>query len=372
MNILILSWRGPGHPNAGGAEQVTLEHAKAWVKGGHDVTLFTSMFKGGKFQETVSGVNILRQGEQTIGVKVRALVWYLFKKHKKFDLVIDEFHGIPFFTPLFVRVRKVAFIHEVAGEVWKYNPWPRPFNLIPSYFGPRLEPLIFKYMYKKIPFITVSASTKDDLIRLGIPKHNVHIVQNGLTPFLSKKKIEKEKIKTAIYLGAISADKGTLEAIYAFGEIERKDDDWQYWLVGSGTQPYIHELEKAANDLGIGNKLKIWGYVSENKKFELLVRAHILVNPSVHEGWGLVNIEANSVGTPVVGYRVHGIKDSVMEGKTGILVSPHDYRALAQELLKLVRDKERYNEFSQSCKKWAAKFDWRKSTKESLELIESL
>src|SRR3989344_3656213 len=119
MNILILSWRGPGHPSAGGAEQVTLEHAKGWVKAGHDVTLFTSFFKDAKRKDLVEGIKIIRSGRQFFEVQFRAFLWYILAKHHKFDLVIDEFHGIPFFTPLYVRSRKLAFIHEVAKEVWK-------------------------------------------------------------------------------------------------------------------------------------------------------------------------------------------------------------------------------------------------------------
>jgi glycosyltransferase involved in cell wall biosynthesis len=124
--------------------------------------------------------------------------------------------------------------------------------------------------------------------------------------------------------------------------------------------------------LEISEKTKFWGFVSDKKKFELLARAHILVNPSRHEGWGLVNIEANSVGTPVVGYNVGGLKDSVKDGVTGKLVERGNYRGLAENALKLVRDKEIYDKYQKNCIKWAAKFTWEKARKQSLELIESL
>ena len=52
MNILILNWRDPKHPNAGGAEIVTREHAKAWNKAGHSVTWFSSFFKDAKENES--------------------------------------------------------------------------------------------------------------------------------------------------------------------------------------------------------------------------------------------------------------------------------------------------------------------------------
>ncbi len=372
MNILILSWRGPGHPNAGGAEQVTLEHAKGWLKAGHDVTLFTSFFNGAKKDYTFEGIRIRRAGRQFFEVQLRAFFWYFFGKHQRFDLVVDEIHGIPFFTPIYIRTRKLGLIHEVAKEVWKLNPWPKPFNLIPSVVGTLFEPWIFRLFYTKVPFMTVSNSTKNDLISWGIPKANITVIHNGLKLFLPKKFPPKETKKTAIYLGALSLDKGIFDAVRTFGEIERKDDRWQYWVVGLGTKEYVDELKNLSEELDITQKLKIWGYVSEARKFELLAKAHVLINPSVREGWGLVNIEANAVGTPVLGYNAPGLVDSIKNGKTGILVPRGDYRNLAEETLRLVRDNEKYQRFQKNAISWSKKFTWEKACKESLLLIESL
>lgn len=372
MNILILSWRGIGHPNSGGAEQVTLEHAKAWTEAGHGVWVFTSYFKGAREKEIVGGVNFIRSGRQYFDVQFKAFIWYLLGKHPKFDLVVDEFHGIPFFTPVYVRSRKLAFIHEVAKEVWKLNEWPKPFNLIPSFFGTLLEPWIFKIFYKHVHFMTVSASTRNDLIALRIPKENIRIVNNGVRLDLPRNLPAKEPKKTAMYLGALSEDKGVMDAIHAFGQIERKDDEWQYWVVGRGTKVIIQRLKDISKNYGIEKKLKFWGYVTDRKKFELMAKAHVLINPSVHEGWGLVNIEANAVGTPVVGYDVHGLRESVNEGKTGILVEKGNYVRLAEESLRLVNDRDKYARFQKNALSWSKRFTWEKAGSESLELIESL
>ena len=189
---------------------------------------------------------------------------------------------------------------------------------------------------------------------------------------LVEEKISKEIKKTALYLGAISEDKGIFDAIKVFSEINRKDEDWQFWVVGPASKELLKRIKSEVRYSNIENNFKYWGFVSDKKKFELLARAHILVNPSVHEGWGLVNIEANSVGIPVVGYNVHGLRDSVRNNETGILVEPRDFRSLAENVLKLVNDKERYLKFQKKAKAWSTKFSWEKSTKESLELIESL
>jgi glycosyltransferase involved in cell wall biosynthesis len=372
MNILILSWRDPKHPNAGGAEQATREHAKAWVKAGHEVVWFSSCFKGASKEENILGINIIRNSRQFIGVQIAAFFWYFFGEHPQFDLVIDQFHGIPFFTPFYVKTKKLGYIHEVAKEVWGLNPWPKPFNLGPAILGPLLEQYLFKVIYKKIPFMTVSNSTRDDLVEWGIPKKNINVIYNGVTLALPKKALAKEGKKTAIFLGALAKDKGIEDALAVFLEIDKKEKGWQFWVVGMGSKDCLEKLKAMVVRYKIENKVKFWGWVNDKKKFELLNRAHVLVNPSIREGWGLVNIESNAVETPIVAYDVPGVRNSVVDGKTGVLVKRGDYRNLAESVLKLTNDGNRYRKFQQNGKKWSSNFSWKKATKESLLLIESL
>jgi len=369
QKILILSWRGPGHPNAGGAELSTHEHAKAWVKAGHSVTLFTSYFRGGKREEFIDGVKIIRKGYGVFGVQIAAFIWYIFGKHMKFNLVVDQFHGIPFFTPLYVRIKKLAFIHEVAKEVWWFNPWPVPFNLIPAVIGTLFERFIFTILYRKIPFMTVSESTKKELVKWGIPKGNITIIHNGAS--VINVKVQKENRNTAIYLGVLTKDKGIEDVIKVFDLINRRDSSWQFWIVGKGNPGYLNCLNRKIRKFNLGSKIRFWGFVDQKKKFELLARAHILINPSIREGWGLVNIEANSVGTPVVAYNVPGCKDSVKNGFSGLLSEGGNIGALVSNTIKLVCSKREYNRIQKNAISWGKRFSWLKATEESLKLLES-
>jgi len=373
MNILIFSWRGPGHPNEGGAEQVTHEHAKAWIQAGHRVTLFTSTYPGAKENETIDGINVIRKGGQILMVQFQAFFWYLTKARNNFDLVIDHFHGIPFFTPLYVRIKKIAVIHEVAKNVWDLNPLRKPFNLIPKYIVKPLEPYIFKIIYRNTPFLTGSKSTVNDLIAWGIKKTDIAVINHGvLLGGIPDKLPQKNNRRTAIFLGALSLDKGIFDAIKVFSEINRKDESWDFWIVGKGDQEIVTKIKRMLKKNGIDNKTTLWGYVSNQKKFNLLAKSHVMVNTSIHEGWGLVNIEANAVDTPVFGYKVAGTVDSVRNGVTGILEEQGDVRALAYQIIKLVNDDKRYKEFQKRARKWSGKFTWKESTAKSLKFIESV
>lgn len=369
MKILLLSWRGPGHHHAGGAEYSSHEHARRWVDKGHQVTLFTASFEGAKRQGDVNGVHIIRAGNQILGVHIRAIFWYLFGKHPDFDIVIDEVHGIPFFTPLYVRKPKLVFIHEVAKEVWCLNPWPKPFNLIPALLGTYLEPLIFKILYKKIPFMTVSQSTKDDLVLWGIPPNNITVVNNGFTAV--SRPSRKEKKKTIIYLGALSRDKGVEDALEIFSDLHDRNRNMNFWIVGKGESHYLKHLKKKTKKLGLIHVVRFFGFVTEQEKYDLLSRAHILINPSIREGWGLVVIEAASVATPTVAYNVAGLKDSVVNYKTGLLSNPNPIDCTKKVQYLLVNN-ILYNNLSKNCVGWSKKFSWSESAKKSLKLLKEV
>jgi len=365
MNILIFSWRGPKHPFFGGAEQVTFHHASAWAKAGHRVYLFTSSFVAALPTEVISGVTIIRQGWQYFGVQFLGMLWYFFGRHPKFDLVVDEIHGLPFFTPLYVSGKKLGYVHEVAQKVWALNPWPKPFNLIPAVLGKLGEPLIYQLLYRHIPFMTVSPSTQSDLRRWGVS--NVTVINNGVTLPETLPQVAKESLPTFIFLSALAKDKGVEDALKSFSYIKKQLPQARFWVVGKGDPAYVAYLRRLCGDLPV----KFWGYVSEKEKFTLLAKAHIIIFPSVHEGWGLVIIEANAVGTPAVVYPSAGLVDSTVDGQTGLITkqsTPQELADFAVDLFNLPS----YAKYCQSAKKWASQFSWSKTTTASLALINSL
>lgn len=361
MHILILNWRDIKNPKSGGAEIVTMEHAKAWVKKGHNVTWFTSKFKGAKKEEKIDGINIVRRGN-FITVYLFAPFYYLFSKNT-FDLVIDEIHGLPFFTPFFVKKPKIAFIHEVADEIWDYM-FPFPISKI----GKILEPL-FYIPYRNIKFMTVSDSTKNSLVKVGIKESKILVINNGIKTKFSNGLIHKEKISTFIFVSRVVKMKGIEEVIRAFFYILRELKDARLWIVGDGDKKYVEELRETMKSYSISTKVKFFGHVSEEEKLDLMKKAHLLLHASVKEGWGLVVIEAASQGTPSVVYNVSGLKDSVKNGKTGIVLDENTSKEMAKQAVILIKNKKRYESFQKNGILWAKSLTWEKATKQSVKLM---
>ena len=370
MNILVFSWRDPKHSNAGGAEQVMHEHMKGWIEAGHSVTFFASRIRGNPVrEEVIDGVKIIRRGIQYFGVQIAAFFYYLANADR-FDLVVDQFHGLPFFTPFYVFKPKLAVIQEVAGKVWLKNDLSKPLNLIVGIIGYLGEPFLFLF-YRNVPFMTGSKSAMESLIKVGINPENITVIPHGTKITKPKPFPAKEKVKTVMFLGSISMDKGIDQALEAFGKIN-KAGKFKFWVVGRMSGNYTDYLNEKIKELGLTTNLKVFGFVSEEKKFELLARAHVMVNPSVLEGWGLVNIEANAMGTPVVAYNSPGLTDSVKNGLNGIICDKNTPDSMAKNVVELLGNREKYRKLAKGAVGWAGKFTWNRSKKLSLQLIKKV
>lgn len=365
MKILILNWRDPHHPLAGGAEISLLEHARYWHKKGAEIIWFASAFPQAKKEDVVDGIRFVRAGSHYT-VHFYAWINYIIGKFGKPDIIIDSFHFIPFFTPIYIKHAKILpLINEIASELWYLN-LPLPF----SYLGYHLEPYFIK-LYKRKYFITGSESTKDELTKLTIPDKNIHVIHHGISTVSIGRNIIKENDPTIIFLARISKDKGIQDALQAFDIVHRQLKDAKLWIVGKEEKD--GDFEKVLENTNINKKeikagITYFGYVSDENKFELLKRAWVLIHPSQKEGWGLNIIEANSVGTPAVGYNVTGLKDSVQNNKTGFL-SEKTPEELSEKVLKLLNDGKLYSEFSVNALLWSKEFTWMESTKKSWNML---
>jgi len=113
------------------------------------------------------------------------------------------------------------------------------------------------------------------------------------------------------------------------------------------------------------------GRVSNQAKFEVARKAHLLLVPSVEEGWGLVVTEANAMGTPAVAYDVAGLRDSVKHDKTGVLTEDNTPQSMANAAVSLLQDRERLEKLSANALKYARTFSW-DNTARAIEVIKAV
>ena len=355
MKFLVFNWRDIRNPAAGGAEVFTHEVTKRLVAQGHEVTLFVARFTGGSKEEVIDGVRVLRDGGK-YSVYLKARNRYRKEFKGKFDVIIDEINTVPFFTPKFVNggEKLFAVLHQFARGYWKHET---RFPL--SVIGPFLESRWLR-SYKDVPLL-VDESLSEELRDMGFTKVFVHEEGTGIEPL--DEVPSKTVVPTILYLGRLTKAKRIDHLIQAFKIVKSSVPDAELWVAGGG---YLRkDLESIA-----GPDCTFLGRVSEEKKRDLLERAWLIVQPSIFEGFGLVVIEANSKGTPAVAYNVPGLSTSIKNGETGLLVENGNITALAQTIVKLIRDTDLRNQLARNALVYAKRFNWDNAARVFSRIIE--
>jgi glycosyltransferase involved in cell wall biosynthesis len=234
-----------------------------------------------------------------------------------------------------------------------------------------LEPFLLS-VYKLTRVLAVSHSTKASLLELGLDANAVTVVPAGtdLRPLESVP--SKEMSPTIIYLGRIKRSKGLFDLIEALFRVRKKIRDVKLWIVGLGDPSYLDELMSLTKRLDLANNLTFFGHVDEKTKIHMLSRSHALVLPSVREGWGLVVTEANSLGTPCIGYDVSGLRDSVKDGETGLLAEAGNVQDLAGKIVMVLTDNDLRERLSTNALDYSRRFSWDESARVFLEVLQSV
>jgi glycosyltransferase involved in cell wall biosynthesis len=159
-----------------------------------------------------------------------------------------------------------------------------------------------------------------------------------------------------VYVGRLEAYKRVDVLLRAMASLRERLPDAETVVIGRGSQQAL--LEALARELGIADRTRFAGFVSDAERDALLADARVCVGPSVKEGWGLAVIESNAVGTPVVASDAPGLRDSVRDGETGFLVPVDDVAAFAARIAELLLDDERAERMSRLGEAWSRRFDW--------------
>ena len=354
MRILWFNWRDLKNPDAGGAEVFTYEVMTRLAKMGYEITLFCPLFPNAATNEKIDGIEVIRSGG-VFTVYLKAKQFY--KRNKdRYDLVIDEINGKPFLSPKIVGAKPVLVLfHQLIHEIWFYETH-FPLNWLCYHY------LEKKWLsaYRNTPAVTVSASSQKDLEKQGFNKASIVTVGVSTKPL--RKVEQKEFEPTIVFLGRLKRHKMPDHALRAFALIKKELPHARMWVIGDGNM--LEELKK----MNIKDVV-FYGHIKDEVKYDLLRKAHLLLVPSVREGWGLVVTEANAMGTPVIAYDSPGLRDSVVDQKTGILVKDKSPQNLANAALTLLKNPGLLKIFSDNALTFSRQFSWDNTAAEFDKII---
>lgn len=375
ITILALSWRDIKSPASGGAEVHTHEMLKRANHEKYRIIHLSPFYKNMEKYEGIDGVNYLRKGN------IFTVIWYAIlyycKNKNNIDYVIDQCNTHRFFTSFWVkRKKRIFYIHQLTREIWDIN-LKFPFSKI----GKCLETPLLR-LNRKDCAITVSESTKQDLIAVGFDANKIFIVPNGINfePWETGEFKTKESAPTYVYAGRYARYKGIDVAVEAFGKLKEERPNAKLWILGKKNEEYVSEClmpicdkyNLSWGDADSNADVISWGFVSEQKKLDLLSRATALLFPSMREGWGIPITEAGNVGTPSIVFNSPGIRDAVNMGEAGYLCQKNDVEGLLEQMLLAASDENMYQEKRRAAYDFSKQFQWEKTGIKFEEFITSI
>jgi glycosyltransferase involved in cell wall biosynthesis len=344
----------------GGAEKRIWEISKRLVKKGHEVHLFGMKYWNGGDVVINDGVylhgvcepkELYVEGRRSIIEAIyfaRKLLIPLMKE----DFDVIDCQAFPYF-PCFAakicssvkRTPLVITWHEVWDGYW-YEYLGKK-----GVFGKCIEIMTAHHTDK---LIAVSERTKKDLERIGVKKE-IRVIPNGID--LGKiEKVKPSKEETAvIFAGRLIKEKNVDVMIKAVNLVKREVPDVNCIIIGDG--PEKSKLEKLAYELGLeNNSVFTWFLDDYDEVISYMKSSKVFVLPSTREGFGIVALEANACGLPVVtvNHKRNAACDVITNDENGFIceLSEGD---VAEMILKGL---DKRKEMKRKCIECAKGYDW--------------
>lgn len=223
---------------------------------------------------------------------------------------------------------------------------------------------------KKI--ITVTRYASNQFKARGFPDRKLEVIPTGVYADFFKpgknaaetgKKYNPDNKFVVTYIGRITRDKCD-----DFLKIARlvlgKRPSAKFFMVGKGTDSYMNSLKRRAIEYGIQEDVVFFGPVEREMLPVILNCTDVFSMASTIDTFGLVNVEAQACGVPVIAYDVSGVGESFAEGKSGFLVKVRDAEGFADKIIHLMDNEKERKAMGAFGRKWVEKnLDWPVVTK---------
>jgi glycosyltransferase involved in cell wall biosynthesis len=300
-------------------------------------------------------VQIVRLGP-VLGLWLRTFLYYTRSCRGRYDVVVAEGFGgsrIPRFAPLYVREPILTEWHQVHRDLFA-NQFPRP--LVPVLNA--LERLT-AYVHRNTLVRAGTADWRGAFARLGFKPEKIVIVPVSIAEdWLTGNGRPQVSEPRIVWLGKFRRYKCPHHVVRAVRLLKDRGIAATLTLAGRhDDRRYESGLRRLVVRLGIEDRVDFRFDLSESEKRSLLRNARVLVLPSAVEGFGIVVLEANACGVPVVASS--GVPPGAVEhGHNGLRYPFADIEGLADATAELLTDDALHARLSTNASAFARRFRW--------------
>ena len=192
--------------------------------------------------------------------------------------------------------------------------------------------------------------------------------------FIPDLSVEKENIILSI--GRIQEQKGQLQTIEFLNNFKKIQNDFKCYFVGGPSgkhgNEYLHELKQTIKDFNLDKHVEFLGDLPQTEIIELFKKAKLLIHTSKFETFGLVAIEANTMGVPVLTTNNGSLMEIIENNKNGYLSENLIDSNVNNFVNNLFNNDTKYEEIHLSCIEKSKKYDWMKTANELESLYQQL
>jgi glycosyltransferase involved in cell wall biosynthesis len=351
MRILVVNWQDRENPQGGGAEIHLHETFGRLAARGHEVVVLCSGFDGAPERTELDGMEIVRTGSRyTFSFHARR-TFERELRDREFDVIVEDLNKVPLFTPRWKAAPVVPLVHHLFGRTAFREA------SLPVATATVLLELPIARVFRGLPSVAVSESTKQDLVRRGLRSDDIEVIPNGLDlDHFTPGEAPETDTPTLLFMGRLKRYKGVDLVLRAVRSLADRGVDVRFRIAGRGDD--LDRLRAIVRELDLEDRVEFLGFVDDEVKLELLRSSWVHVLTSPKEGWGIANLEAAACGTPTVASDAPGLRESVLDGRTGVLVPHGDVDALADALAHLVDDDAFRIRLGRTAVEFAAGFSW--------------
>lgn len=334
--VLFLAGRDGLHPGAAGGDHQAWQWAKHLAASGWTVEFVAQSVPGRPRTEVCDGISVLRLGRGP-ALAWRAVMHY--RRHaRSIDLVYEDPIGAgrtPYLAPLYSRAPVIAVWHQVSGDLLR-TIHPRPVAAAMSMVESAVA-----YCYRGSLLWAPSAERAGEIAEeLRIPRDRIVVIPPTLAEGIDVADQPSEAASHLLCMGLMRPYKNFEHVIEAMAKVRAEIPTATLVISGRRSDHrYEDSLRAVVASYGLDSAVKFHFDISDGVRQQLMRDAAALVLPSLLEGFGIVSIEANAEGTPVVassGIPVAAVEDAV----NGLRYPFGDIDALAGCLVPLLKDSE--------------------------------
>jgi len=357
--VSMLAWRDLDDPEAGGSEVHASTVASVWGQAGIEVTMRTSFAAGHPQISWRDGYRVIRKAGRYM-VFPRAAFSEMMGWHGSRDGLVEIWNGMPFFSPVWGKGPRIVWLHHVHAEMWQMTLPPRLATM-----GSTLESRIAPHFYRRTPIVTLSESSKRELVdELGFKSQRVTVVPPGVDPRFAPGS-EKSATPLVVAAGRLVPVKRFEELIEVLIRVKANHPGLEAVIVGEGYRR--DDLEAQLRETGADRWIRLAGHVSDEELLGLYQSAWAVASAAAREGWGMTITEAGASGTPAVATRIAGHTDAIVHEHSGLLVDRREDFVLALD--RVLRDTALRERLSRGAIEHASRFTWAATARGTLEVL---